>query len=83
MLPLLAGSLGAIYSAGKTFDNARYWHDYYKNTGKRPRYPFQSGGMDWMKFGAFGLGGSSVYNPYWATKPADYYATFSKRLKRF
>ncbi len=48
-LPLLAGGLSAIYSAGKAYDNYRFWSDYYRNTGYRPRYPFRAGGYDWMK----------------------------------
>lgn len=47
-LPLLAGGLSAIYSAGKAYDNYRFWSDYYRNTGYRPRYPFRSGSFDWM-----------------------------------
>lgn len=48
MLPYLVAGLGALYSVGKASDNVRYWYAYYKNTGRRPKYPFRSGSMDWM-----------------------------------
>lgn len=47
-LPLLAGGLSALYSAGKAYDNYRYWNDYYLSTGYRPRYGFRAGRYDWM-----------------------------------
>lgn len=50
MLPHLVGTLGAIYSAGKAVDNFRYWRDYEKNTGYRPKYPFRSGSMDYVGY---------------------------------
>lgn len=50
MLPALAVGLSALYSAGRAYDNYRYWNDYYKNTGYRPKYPFRSGSMDWMGY---------------------------------
>lgn len=34
---------GGVYSAGKGFENQRYWDDYYKNTHRRPKYRFRSG----------------------------------------
>lgn len=52
MLPALAFGLGAIYSVGRAYDNARFWSDYKKNTGYSPRYPFRSGVYDWMGYGA-------------------------------
>lgn len=53
MLPALlfgAGALmGGIYNAGQAYDNYRYWQDYYRNTGYRPRYPFRSGRYDYLR----------------------------------
>lgn len=53
MLPALlmgAGALvGGIYSVGQAVENNRYWNDYYRNTGFRPRYPFRAGQYDWMQ----------------------------------
>lgn len=43
MLPALIASIGLVYYAGKSVDSMRYWNDYYKNTGKRPKYPFSRG----------------------------------------
>lgn len=33
----------ADYSRRYNRENSRYWADYYKNTGFRPRYPMRSG----------------------------------------
>lgn len=53
MLPALmmgAGALmGGLYSVGQAVDSNRYWRDYYKNTGYKPRYPFRAGKYDWMQ----------------------------------
>lgn len=54
MLPALMGSLGAVYTVGRAVDSFRFWNDYYRNTGKRPKYPFRSGSMDWMGYGSGG-----------------------------
>lgn len=60
MIPqLVAGSLYAFYSAGRTIDNIRYWHDYKRNSGYRPRYPFKRGSMDWLEYGTYGAVGFS------------------------
>lgn len=50
VLPLLVAgaALGAIYSTGKALDSQRYWSDYYRNTGYRPRYPWRAGQYDWV-----------------------------------
>lgn len=52
VIPQLAVGLGALYSVGRASDSIRYWNSYFKNTGRRPKYPFRSGAMDWMKYGA-------------------------------
>lgn len=72
LLPLFAGvgfGLSTIYNTGKALDNRRYWNDYYRNTGYRPRYPYRAGVYDWMKdFGktAYGAVGYYSYNSkYW------------------
>lgn len=52
MLPILAYgayTLGAVYGAGRLYDTARYWSNYYKNTGYRPRYPFLKGAGSGVK----------------------------------
>ena len=54
VIPYLVGGLGMLYSAGKAVDNIRYWNDYVKNTGHRPKYPFRSGSMDWVGYGLSG-----------------------------
>lgn len=33
----------ADYSRRYNIENRRYWSDYYKNTGKLPRYPMRAG----------------------------------------
>lgn len=33
----------ADYTRRSAQENRRYWNDYYKNTGFRPRYPMRSG----------------------------------------
>lgn len=50
MLPALVGGLGALYSVGKAVDSVRYWNDYYKRTGRFPKYPFRSGAFDSMSY---------------------------------
>lgn len=52
-MSVISHSLGAIYSAGRLYDNFRYWSDYRKNTGKSPKYPIRAGlfsdyGMSYM-----------------------------------
>lgn len=53
MLPALLFGAGAvmqgIYSVGQALDNNRYWADYYKNTGVKPRYPWRAGKYDWLQ----------------------------------
>lgn len=43
MLPALVAGIGLVYYTGKSVDSMRYWNDYYKNTGHRPKYPFRGG----------------------------------------
>lgn len=63
MIPALfavaSAGLGAYYTVGQFRDNKKYWNDYYRNTGRRPRYAYKSGSYDWMKYGARSLG--SIY----------------------
>lgn len=44
----VGGVLNSIYAVGQAYDSYRYWHDYYRNTGVRPRYPWRAGQYDWM-----------------------------------
>lgn len=46
----IASGLSAFYTVGKAVDNVRYWNDYYRRTGYRPRYPFARGYHDWMNY---------------------------------
>ena len=62
LLPALVAGIGAMYSAGQIMDTNRYWNDYYKNTGYRPRYLYRSGYMDYMKYG------SRIGNSYFGYK---------------
>lgn len=39
-LAVAAIGLGSVYGVGRLVDTARFWHDYHKNTGYYPRYPF-------------------------------------------
>lgn len=54
MLPQLAttlvgsNALSGLYNVGRAVDNKRFWDDYYKNTGFKPRYPYRSGYYDWV-----------------------------------
>lgn len=76
MLPALlmgAGALaGGIYSVGQAVENNRYWRDYYRNTGFKPRYPWRTGQYDWLQsagasFSDFGFAygfGRRAYNRY-------------------
>lgn len=54
MIPLapllfgIGGGLNAVYGVGQAMDSYRYWNDYYKNTGYRPRYPWRAGQYDYM-----------------------------------
>lgn len=36
-------SANLAYQMAMQKENARYWNEYYKNTGFRPRYPYRSG----------------------------------------
>lgn len=54
-LPLLASGLivgsnavAGLYHVGKAQDNRRFWRDYYKNTGVRPKYPYRAGVYDYL-----------------------------------
>lgn len=51
LLPLLVAgaALGAIYSTGQALDNSRYWNDYARRTGYRPRYSWRAGKYDFVK----------------------------------
>lgn len=60
IIPVVAGAsfaLNSIYSAGKAIDNYRYWNDYYRNTGFRPRYKFRSGYYDYLQQSNVFVGG--------------------------
>lgn len=51
LVPALFGAgatLNGIYSVGQAFDSYRYWNDYYKNTGYRPKYPWRAGKYDYL-----------------------------------
>lgn len=60
-LPLLAAGLIAggsaisgVYHVKKAIESRKYWDEYYRNTGYRPRYPYRSGYNDIV--GALGSG---------------------------
>lgn len=58
LLPLafgLGATLNGVYSVGQAVDSYRYWNDYYRNTGYRPRYPFRAGKYDYMADVGHGL----------------------------
>lgn len=49
VIPALVGigaTLSGMYSVGKAVDNYRFWNDYYKRTGFKPKYPWRSGYYD-------------------------------------
>lgn len=46
----VAAGLSGLYHVGKAVDNVRYWNDYYRRTGFRPRYPFAYHTYDWMSY---------------------------------
>lgn len=46
----------ADYSRRYNIENRRYWSDYYKNTGKLPRYPMRAG----AEYNLAGFYGSTV-----------------------
>lgn len=51
IVPALFGvgaTLNGIYSVGQAYDSYRYWNDYYKNTGYKPRYPWRAGQYDYL-----------------------------------
>lgn len=55
VLPALVGigaTLSGIYSVGKAVDNYRYWDDYYKKTGFRPKYMWRTYGNSMSGFGS-------------------------------
>lgn len=58
MIPQLVAGLSAVYQAGRMYDSVRYWNDYYKNTGYRPKYPLRNDvygfGRGVAIFGKFG-----------------------------
>lgn len=61
-LPLLAAGLIAgssavsgVYNVKKALESRKYWDDYYRNTGYRPRYPFRSGYYDIVPAVASGI----------------------------
>lgn len=56
VLPALVAGLGAMYLGAKSIDSYRFYNDYYKNTGKRPRYPFHSGQYNYLGYGVQSFG---------------------------
>lgn len=68
LLPLafgLGSALNGVYNVGKAVDSYRYWNDYYRNTGYRPRYPFRSGVYDYLSYGGRVVNGFAKYYDYW------------------
>lgn len=64
LVPIIAGvsfGLQSIYNVGKARDTRRYWADYYRNTGFRPRYSYRSGMYDWMKNDAYLVAGMTRF----------------------
>jgi len=51
-LGVISKAVGGAYSLGKAFDNYRYWRDYERNTGVKPKYPFRSGRYDYLGYSA-------------------------------
>lgn len=45
---LMAGgtAVKSYYDIRKAYETRRYWNDYYKNTGVKPKYPYRSGYYD-------------------------------------
>lgn len=66
MFQFLPFALGAGVGAVKQIEANRYWNDYYRITGHRPRYPWMAGaynGYEHMAYSA-SLMGSSGYKVY-------------------
>lgn len=45
LLGSASAGVNAYYQYGAMKENERYWNDYYRNTGKKPLYPYRSGSM--------------------------------------
>lgn len=64
MLPALLFGAGAvmqgIYSVGQAVESNRFWRDYEKNTGYRPRYPWRSGQYDWINSAGSSLSDAGI-----------------------
>ena len=79
MLPLMAGAIGltsavgGIYGIGQAFENKRYWDTYYRNTGRKPRYPYRTGYYNYnniaQSLGRFGIAGGMI-SPWEEMPPA-------------
>ena len=60
-----ASALYGLYGAGRALETWKYWADYQKNTGVKPRYPVRAGLYDWMPSAGGTLYGlSGIYNTY-------------------
>lgn len=52
----------ARYTWGHYKDTTRFWEDYYKNTGYRPRYPYKSGAI--YNIGSVYQAEANIYSYY-------------------
>lgn len=80
LLPVAFGlgtALNTIYGVGQAVDSYRYWNDYYKNTGYKPRYPFRAGQFDWMS----DLGHSAYSVAYWTAETGRGYRRYRRGMR--
>lgn len=69
LLPLaygLGATLNGIYSVGKAVDSYRYWNDYYRRTGIKPKYPFRAGVYDYLSYGGRTVNSFTKYYDRWS-----------------
>lgn len=63
MLQFIPFAVAGAYALGEQLEKNRFWADYYKNTGHRPKYPFSRGvysGYQSFAFASFGVGRSGT-----------------------
>lgn len=78
MHPLLIAGIGlsTLYATGKTADSVRFWDDYRKNTGFRPRYPWRAGKYDFVRDYSHLMSGYGAYARFTRVTPLDNYSRY-------
>lgn len=56
----VAGGLSTVHKGLQYAENRRYWREYEKNTGYRPRYPARTGYYDYLSLASSGISSAAM-----------------------